>query len=50
MYLEWDHVETINHLMYKGGFQGSITENDRLNIFIERFQSEKIAINYKVGF
>ena len=44
---DWDHVETLNHLMHKGGFQGSISENDRLNVCVERFQSEKIALNYQ---
>lgn len=35
--------------MQKGGFQGPITENDRLAVRIERFQSEKTGLTYDVG-
>ncbi|KAI1704260.1 AMMECR1 domain-containing protein [Ditylenchus destructor] len=43
----WSQTETLNHLMRKGGFQGSISENDRLNVMVERFQSEKISLSYE---
>ncbi|CAD5222505.1 unnamed protein product [Bursaphelenchus xylophilus] len=43
----WDHVETLNQLMKKGGWKGQISENDRLSVRIERFQSEKITISYQ---
>lgn len=43
----WDHVETLNHLMWKGGFKGEITEADRQAVLVERFQSEKLCISYE---
>lgn len=43
----WDHEETLNHLMWKGGFKGEITEADRQAVLIERFQSEKMCISYE---
>uniref|UniRef100_A0A915E3T3 AMMECR1 domain-containing protein n=1 Tax=Ditylenchus dipsaci TaxID=166011 RepID=A0A915E3T3_9BILA len=42
----WNHLETLNHLMRKGGFHGAIVENDRLSVIIERFQSEKVSLTY----
>ncbi|KAL3078506.1 hypothetical protein niasHT_032802 [Heterodera trifolii] len=42
----WDHVETLNHLMWKGGFKGEITEADRQTVLVERFQSAKITMAY----
>ncbi|CAD5216474.1 unnamed protein product [Bursaphelenchus okinawaensis] len=43
----WDHVETLNQLMKKGGWKGQITENDRLAVRVERFQSEKLTLSYQ---
>lgn len=43
----WDHVETLNHLMWKGGFKGDITEADRQAVLVERFKSEKLCISYE---
>lgn len=47
--LGWDHLETMNRLMQKGGFRGSISENDRMSARVERFQSEKMTISYQVS-
>nr|CAD2154806.1 unnamed protein product [Meloidogyne enterolobii] len=43
----WNHVETVNNLMRKGGFKGEITEMDRQAVLVERFQSEKMSISYE---
>uniref|UniRef100_A0A183CHQ9 AMMECR1 domain-containing protein n=1 Tax=Globodera pallida TaxID=36090 RepID=A0A183CHQ9_GLOPA len=43
----WDHVETVNHLMWKGGFKGDITETDRLSVLVERFQSDRSSVTYE---
>ncbi|KAI6204829.1 AMMECR1 domain-containing protein [Aphelenchoides besseyi] len=32
---------------HKGGFRGTITETDRMNARVERFQSEKMTITYQ---
>jgi len=42
----WNHVETLDNLMRKGGFKSEITEEDRLAVSVERFQSEKKTISY----
>ncbi|KAF7626918.1 AMMECR1 domain-containing protein [Meloidogyne graminicola] len=43
----WNHIETVNNLMRKGGFKGEITEVDRQAVLVERFQSEKMSISYE---
>jgi AMMECR1 domain-containing protein len=44
----WDHIETMNRLMQKGGFRGHIAESDRKGARVERFQSEKMTVTYQV--
>ena len=44
----WNNVETLEHLMRKGGFEGPIYENDRKAVVIERFQSSKINMSFDV--
>jgi len=43
----WAHQETLDHLLRKGGFQGPINETDRMGVIVERFQSEKVSIEYE---
>lgn len=42
----WDHLETINNLIEKGGYRGRIDEGFRLSLQVTRFQSSKIMISY----
>ncbi|TKR71716.1 hypothetical protein L596_019267 [Steinernema carpocapsae] len=42
----WNHVETLDNLMRKGGYEGRISENDRRNVRVTRFQSEKVSMSY----
>lgn len=42
----WNHVQTIDSLLRKGGFKGAITPETRTNVCLVRFQSEKIGISY----
>uniref|UniRef100_A0A1I7ZTZ5 AMMECR1 domain-containing protein n=1 Tax=Steinernema glaseri TaxID=37863 RepID=A0A1I7ZTZ5_9BILA len=42
----WNHVETLDNLMRKGGFQGRISEADRRTVRMTRFQSEKVSMSY----
>lgn len=42
----WDRVETIDHLLRKGGYKSSITPQVRQSIRLVRYQSEKIAVSY----
>ncbi len=45
----WDHTETLDNLMRKGGFRASrITESARLAVTVVRFQSDKIVMSHKV--
>lgn len=43
----WNKVETIDSLLRKGGFRGSITEAVRESISLTRYQSEKLTVNYE---
>lgn len=42
----WNHVQTIDSLLKKGGFRGTITTEVRQSILLTRYQSEKITVSY----
>lgn len=42
----WDHIQTIDSLMRKGGFRGSITPDIRASVCVVRFQSDKLSVSY----
>lgn len=43
---KWDHLQTIDSLLRKGGFRGAITTAVRQSIMVTRYQSEKITVSY----
>ncbi|XP_077514844.1 nuclear protein AMMECR1 isoform X2 [Amblyomma americanum] len=43
----WDHVQTIDSLLRKGGYKGSISNDLRKSIHLTRYQSEKVSISYQ---
>lgn len=42
----WDRIETIDCLLRKGGYRGTITTDVRESIRLTRYQSEKITVSY----
>jgi len=42
----WNQIQTIDSLLRKGGFKGTITPEIRGNICLIRFQSEKLTVSY----
>ena len=42
----WDKVQTIDSLLRKGGFKGTVTPEVRRGIRLVRYQSEKITVAY----
>lgn len=42
----WDRVQTIDSLLRKGGYKGTITTEVRQSIVLTRYQSEKITVSY----
>lgn len=42
----WDHIQTIDSLLRKGGFRGTITAEFRQSINLTRYRSEKITASY----
>lgn len=44
----WNHLETIDSLIRKGGYNGPIDENFRLAVNVTRFQSSKTMLSYQV--
>ncbi|EGF78573.1 hypothetical protein BATDEDRAFT_90717 [Batrachochytrium dendrobatidis JAM81] len=42
----WDHKQTIDSLLRKGGFRGVITQKLRDSILLVRYQSSKIKVTY----
>lgn len=45
-FLGWDHIQTIDSLLRKGGYKGVITNDVRKSIRLTRYQSEKITVSY----
>lgn len=43
----WDHVQTIDSLLRKGGFRATITQDLRKSIKLTRYQSERITVTYQ---
>ena len=43
----WDHIQTIDSLLRKGGFKGNITTDIRKSIKLTRYQSEKMTVSYQ---
>ena len=42
----WDKVQTIDSLLRKGGFKGSVTPDVRRSLRLVRYQSEKVTVCY----
>ena len=43
----WDKTQTIDSLLRKGGFKGSVTPDVRRNIRLVRYQSEMVTVTYQ---
>lgn len=44
---EWDHTETIDSLLRKGGFKSTITDEIRNSLNVTRYQSEKLTRSFQ---
>ena len=42
----WDRIQTIDSLLHKGGYKGTITSEVRSSIKLTRYQSEKLTLSY----
>jgi uncharacterized protein (TIGR00296 family) len=42
----WDKIQTIDSLLRKGGFKGTVTPEVRRSIRLVRYQSEKMTVGY----
>ncbi|TRY67440.1 hypothetical protein TCAL_02740 [Tigriopus californicus] len=42
----WDKIQTIDSLLRKGGFKGTVTPEVRQSLRLVRYQSEKISVAY----
>lgn len=47
MLLGWDHLETIDSLLRKGGYRAQITPEVRRSIKLTRYQSQAVQMSYK---
>ena len=43
----WDKTQTIDSLLRKGGFKGTVTPEVRRNIRLVRYQSEMLTVTYQ---
>lgn len=43
----WDHLETIDSLLRKGGFRGPITGDVRRGIKLTRYQSQAVQMSHR---
>lgn len=46
MILGWDHIQTIDSLLRKGGYRGHITQEVRETIQLTRYQSSETHMTY----
>lgn len=44
--LGWDHIQTIDSLLRKGGYRGHITQDVRESINLTRYQSSETHMTY----
>ena len=42
----WNQIQTIDSLLRKGGYKGTITADVRGSIKVTRYQSEKVMVDY----
>ena len=42
----WNQIQTIDSLLRKGGYKGTITADVRGSIKVTRYQSEKVTVDY----
>lgn len=43
----WDHYQTVENLLRKGGYKGDITPQFRATIRTKRYRSEKLSVSYQ---
>lgn len=43
----WNQTQTIDSLLYKGGYRGKVTPEIRKAIKLTRYQSEKLTVSYQ---
>ncbi|KAG8036581.1 hypothetical protein G9C98_003903 [Cotesia typhae] len=43
----WDKIQTIDSLLHKGGYRGSVTPDLRRSLKLKRYQCEKITVSYQ---
>ncbi|OMJ30088.1 AMMECR1-like protein [Smittium culicis] len=43
---EWDHIETIDNLIYKAGYEREISKSLRESLQVTRYQSSKESMSY----
>ncbi|XP_033231391.1 AMME syndrome candidate gene 1 protein homolog [Belonocnema kinseyi] len=43
----WDHIQTIDSLLHKGGYKGLVTPEMRRSVKLTRYQSEKVTVSYQ---
>ncbi|CAF0715605.1 unnamed protein product [Adineta steineri] len=42
----WNHIQTLDSLLRKGGYKGSITSDMRKSVQVTRYRSEKLTLHY----
>ncbi|CAF1073887.1 unnamed protein product [Rotaria sordida] len=42
----WNHIQTIDSLLRKGGYKAPITSDMRKSVLVTRYRSEKLILHY----
>jgi uncharacterized protein (TIGR00296 family) len=42
----WNHIQTLDSLLRKGGYKAPITSETRKNVHVTRYRSEKLTLHY----
>lgn len=47
VFIGWNKIQTIDSLLRKGGYRGSVTSETRRSIKLTRYQSETISVSFQ---
>ncbi len=42
----WNHIQTLDSLLRKGGYKAPITSDTRKGVHVTRYRSEKLTLHY----
>lgn len=47
LFIGWDKIQTIDSLLRKGGYRGTVTQEIRRSLKLTRYQSETVSVSFQ---